>query len=129
MRRAGSDATQRWAAPLVEAEVEVWQRPASTTAFPLHPLGVLHLHSRAQAVVNALALAGELDPDERVALDGVLWRVSQDVYVAGTSIRTCLDAAAERHRTQKASNPRAAQFAHLATWAVFRAAADWARGE
>ena len=135
--RTGEFARRCYAAPLLAAQMEAWRRPASSVAFPLHPLGSLHLYARAQAVLGADGVEAHLTGSERAALNIEVWRVAHAIYAPGVSIRTALDKAVENGglvpdaTAAQPSDPalgRSPQLTHLAVWGVFQAASAWAAG-
>jgi hypothetical protein len=120
-------------APLLQSEVELWVRPAASVAFPVHPAGVTVLYDRAQRILAAVAAATQLEVVERPTLNRELWRIASTVYAPGAGVRSAMDRVVE----ERAVRPnltgvvgdderlRLMQLAHLASWAVLRAAADW----
>lgn len=124
-------------APMLQPEVELWVRPAASTAFPIHPGVVTTLYDRAQSVLDAAGAAESLDAGERPVLNRELWRISSAVYAPGGGVRAALDRAVEDRVlrpnltgvTGEGDRLRLIQLAHLAAWAVFKAAIDWCQAE
>lgn len=122
-------------APFFNEEVALWSRPASSVCFPLHPAGVLEVHSRAAALLaptlDELGLVGAA----RERLRRQLWQASCSLYRPGVPVRSALDEFAETaHRLSlsgvDASDRLAAtRTGLLAAWAVAQAANAWVEAE
>ncbi|WDT93806.1 hypothetical protein JDY09_00650 [Thermoleophilum album] len=120
-------------APLLQAEVDLWQRPPAGVCFPLHPVAITVLYDRAWAALEGTGVLDGLAEDDRSTLASKCWRIASLLFKPGMSIR----AAMERVLEGRALHPnltgvstandrlRLLQLAHLASWAVFRAATSW----
>lgn len=120
-------------APLLQSEVELWVRPSASAAFPVHPAGVTVLYDRAQRILGAVDAAAHLDVGERPTLNRELWRIASAVYAPGAGVRSAMDRVVEERGLRpnltgvvgEDERLRLMQLAHLASWAVLRAASDW----
>ncbi|MBX5441606.1 MAG: hypothetical protein IRZ32_08780 [Solirubrobacteraceae bacterium] len=121
--------------PLLAVEVAPWTRPSGSVAFSTHPYGAEELHSQAWALLRATGVASQLSKTDVQRLGAECWRIAGVVFTPGVAIRSALDAAVEGGSLRpRVYGPigggmdgmQIQRLAHLATWAVFRAACDLA---
>lgn len=121
--------------PLLQAEMEPWARPSGSVAFSTHPYGAAELHSQAWALLRETGVASRLSDADMQRLAAECWRIAGVVFTPGVAIRQALDGAAESTSLRPyihgpvgggMDGLRVQQLAHLAAWAVFRAACDLA---
>lgn len=135
LRDARVDVPRFLPAPLLQAEAELCQKVPAGVSFPLHPLSAVTLYDRAQDVLAASGVLAQLDGDERSTLDLDCWRIVGVRFSPGVGVRAAMDRVLEDRSlrpnlTGAATDDektRRMQLAHLAGWAVFRAASDWSQ--
>lgn len=123
--------TRPSAAPFFSDETKPWSRPPASICFPLHPAGVVELHSRAAASLGPVldAMGSERPDPDRVRRQ--LWQAACSLYKPGAPVRSALDEFAEgAHRLSLSGVDGTERLAAtrtglLVAWAVVRAAIAW----
>jgi hypothetical protein len=124
--------TKPSAAPCIEDEAQLWMRPSASVCFPVHPAGVVELHSRAASLLREVLEGLGLAEGDRERVRRQVWQAACALYKPGAPVRSALDAFVEdgKYRPNLTGQDGAERIAAtrtglLAAWAVVRAATAW----
>lgn len=119
-------------APLYREELQVWAKVPANVAFPLNRAAALVLFDHASELLEGIGIPAQLDAAGAECLSAECWRVVCGVFRPGVGVRSCVDRFIEEGGVRpkltqiedEAQRVLATQLAHVAAWAVLRAAAD-----